>query len=952
MALLLVHDWGEEEAWGSTGGVVVVGRVAGLRRGGVWSLVMVVMGGGDGGGAGGGGGLGRWCLDADGVGGDVMVAEEMVAMALEGTVVFLTGSEDKEFDPALKAIIAIVDAERKPKAAPKQEKREKKTNTVKAELEKKAETKTEKMVPSKNEVLYIPRGRSEKPQRISIKRAIPMYMSKGAYVVRGTIKLPRLNELVVIGCVPQKPMTDPSTVPWNYQQTLVTYKGKEITGELPENTSVGKYSDIQEVNNATRKRFPSKKPVSAEEAEAFFQNMNMLDYKVVDQLRKYPEQVSMLSLLMKFAQHQKILLKTLNEAYVTVETSVEQLERMTERFFAVNQVSFRKNDLPPEGEAHNKALHLTVKCEDYYVKRVMLDGGSGVDICPLSTLQRMEIGTGRIRPNNVCVRAFDGIKRDTLGEIDLILTIGPVEFEVTFQVLDMDTSYNFLLGRSWIHAAWDVHSTLHQMVKFEDEGREIVIHGEDEQSIYRDPSIPCLEEREGSEHTVYQVFEVVLAEQYEEGSPCPQPFLSNASIMVAKEMIRQGFKPGKGLGKSLPGITEPITLPSTKKLFGIGFQPTPKDEDWAEKRKNEGWKLPRPLPHLYETFVRPKYIEEEDDEAFTVEEIEEICGAMREMLYETHTVQLGEGTSTAEVLMDEEDAEKTAFTTPWGTYYYQVMSFGLKNAEATYMRAMTAIFHDMMHQEIEVYVEDVIVKSRTQDDHVRDLRKFFERLRKYDLKLNPAKCAFGVPPGKLLGFIVGSFEVHIPETDTYGRLAKWQILLTEFDIVYVTCTTMKAQALADHLAKNPVDEEYQPLSTYFPDEEINTIEVHGDLIHTPPTELHPMSAPWPFVAWGKDVIGPIEPKDSNGHRFILVAIDYFTKWVKAITLKSVTKKAVVDFVHSNLIYRFVRTSVGATPYLLVYGTEAVIQAEVEIPSLRTIVEAEIEDSEWVKTRLE
>ncbi|XP_070002642.1 uncharacterized protein [Nicotiana sylvestris] len=113
----------------------------------------------------------------------------------------------------------------------------------------------------------------------------------------------------------------------------------------------------------------------------------------------------------------------------------------------------------------------------------MVDDGSGVDIRPLLTLQRMEIGTERIRPNNVCVRAFDDIKRDTICEIDLILTIGLVDFEVTFQVLDMDTSYNFLLGRPWIHAAGAVPSTLHQMVKFEYEDQEIVVHGEDEQSI-------------------------------------------------------------------------------------------------------------------------------------------------------------------------------------------------------------------------------------------------------------------------------------------------------------------------------------------------------------------------------------------------------------------------------------------------------------------------------------
>ena len=67
---------------------------------------------------------------------------------------------------------------------------------------------------------------------------------------------------------------------------------------------------------------------------------------------------------------------------------------------------------------------------------------------------------------------------------------------------------------------------------------------------------------------------------------------------------------------------------------------------------------------------------------------------------------------------------------------------------------MTTIFHDMMHKQVEVYVNDVIYKSRTQIDHVCDLRKFFERLIKYNLKLNQDKFAFGVPSGNLLCFIV------------------------------------------------------------------------------------------------------------------------------------------------------------------------------------------------------
>ncbi|XP_070015755.1 uncharacterized protein [Nicotiana sylvestris] len=81
-------------------------------------------------------------------------------------------------------------------------------------------------------------------------------------------------------------------------------------------------------------------------------------------------------------------------------------------------------------------------------------------------------------------------------------------------------------------------------------------------------------------------------------------------------------------------------------------------------------------------------------------------------------------------------------------------------------------------------------------------------------------------------------------------------------------------------------------------------QVHRNLIHSLPSELHTMSVPWPFVAWGMDVIGPIEPAVSNEHRFILVAIDYFTKWVEAKTFKYMTKKAVVDFLHSNIICQF------------------------------------------------
>ena len=89
------------------------------------------------------------------------------------------------------------------------------------------------------------------------------------------------------------------------------------------------------------------------------------------------------------------------------------------------------------------------------------------------------------------------------------------------------------------------------------------------------------------------------------------------------------------------------------------------------------------------------------------------------------------------------------------------MPFRLKNVGATYQRAMVTLFHDMMHKEIEVYVDDMIAKSQGEDDHVINLRKLFERLRKFQLKLNPVKCTFKATSEKLLGFVASKKGIEI-----------------------------------------------------------------------------------------------------------------------------------------------------------------------------------------------
>ena len=89
-----------------------------------------------------------------------------------------------------------------------------------------------------------------------------------------------------------------------------------------------------------------------------------------------------------------------------------------------------------------------------------------------------------------------------------------------------------------------------------------------------------------------------------------------------------------------------------------------------------------------------------------------------------------------------------------GLYCYKVMPFGLKNAGATYQRLVTKMFRDEIGKSMEIYVDNMLIKSKKAADHISDLKKTFEILRHYQMKLNAAKCTFGVSSGKFLGFMV------------------------------------------------------------------------------------------------------------------------------------------------------------------------------------------------------
>ena len=99
---------------------------------------------------------------------------------------------------------------------------------------------------------------------------------------------------------------------------------------------------------------------------------------------------------------------------------------------ATNQISFTNDKLPPEGREHTLPMHIMANCENMIVSKVLIDNRSALNVCPISTLERLNVDTSLIRPTTMIIRAFDGTFWKVQGEIKLVIGIGPMFFMVNF----------------------------------------------------------------------------------------------------------------------------------------------------------------------------------------------------------------------------------------------------------------------------------------------------------------------------------------------------------------------------------------------------------------------------------------------------------------------------------------------------------------------------------------
>ncbi|XP_060216873.1 uncharacterized protein LOC132644302 [Lycium barbarum] len=425
---------------------------------------------------------------------------------------------------------------------------------------------------------------------------------------------------VVTTVVAKKHDYDSRVVPWDYQ-----LKGKAKmmeTAVAHGMTRSGRCYVPEDLNRGSSgKEHNQRRNITNTEAAEFWKKIQTKDYSIEERLKKTPAQISIISLLMSSEAYRDALVKVLSGVSISNEMTSETLATTIGRMVEANKISFHDDELPPEGTEHHKALHITVRCGDKFVSRVLIYGGSGCNICPLNTLRSLKMNTREMKEIRMKVRAFDGTQRGVIGEICLHLQIGPMEFPILFQVMDISSTYNLLLGRPWVHMAVAVPSTLHQCLKFEWGLEQIVVQGELGHPVYSERSILIIEEMGELDGATFHAVEIMQEVRIDEMAGSNEMKMSSAAKMVASEMLKYGYQPKFGLGPKSNGIIEPIQLKQQKGTFGLGHDPT-----FGETSGTKGIFVPEKIP------VQGQMIVPEVDEDI-IEGMENLFVTMNEEYY-------------------------------------------------------------------------------------------------------------------------------------------------------------------------------------------------------------------------------------------------------------------------------------------------------------------------------
>ena len=311
------------------------------------------------------------------------------------------------------------------------------------------------------------------------------------------------------------------------------------------------------------------------------------DDEILRQLRTTQARISIWSLLASSSTHRDELIRALSQIGVDATTTPEGLIHFLTADRATC-ITFSDNDLPPEGLSHVRPLFIDVACSGRRVPSVLLDNGSALNVCPMVTAIALGFSPSDFGPSTQIVKAYDGTQRTILGTLSTHVMIGPVIYSILFQVLRIQSSFNLLLGRPWIHEAGAIPSSLHQKVKFIHEGRIITIQS-DRDVITSSESVLQISHSEDDLHLTGFTFDEVQVVSLEDDrrDMVPMSFDQYSSTLVLSMMRGMSYMPGLGLGRRQQGPREFTITVNHDISYGLGYIPTADDARHMARLRRE-----------------------------------------------------------------------------------------------------------------------------------------------------------------------------------------------------------------------------------------------------------------------------------------------------------------------------------------------------------------------------
>ncbi|GJU14770.1 reverse transcriptase domain-containing protein [Tanacetum coccineum] len=408
-------------------------------------------------------------------------------------------------------------------------------------------------------------------------------------------------------------------------------------------------------------------------------------------------------------------------------------------------------------------LTIEINAAGHDIHRMYIDGGASADILYEHCFQRLRPEVkSQLNPATTSLTGFTGEKIWPMGQLRLPVIVGNKEHSTTawmnFMVIRSPSPYNGIIGRPGISAIRAVPSTAHGMLKFPVDGGIVTIYNTAAPPKECNTVTGDVTQTKRQHATKVTNLKVAIHPDYPEQEVSIGGSLSDTgraavcallqrnldifawepkhmtgvprSITEHKLKIRQGYSPVRQKKRGQAPERAKAILEEVHKLVEAGIMREVYYHDWLSnpvmvKKSDGSWRMCVDFTDLNKACPQDCYPLPEIDW-----KVESLCGYPFKCFLDAYK-------GYHQIQMAKDDEENTAFHTSQGVYCYTKMPFGLNNAGATYQRLVDNAFEGQVGRNLEVYVDDLVIKSHTEDELVRNIVETFRALRKINMKLNP-----------------------------------------------------------------------------------------------------------------------------------------------------------------------------------------------------------------------